>query len=635
MKILLVEDDELFAEKLSNELRNRNYVVEAVSEANIAWDYIRSIDYDLVVLDVDLPDSDGIYFCQKLRQANYQGAVLMLTANDEHALKVRGLDSGADDYVVKTCNLDELYARIRAIHRRPRGFSDSVLSWGDLQLDPRTCQVLYAQKEISLSPKEYGLLELFLRNPQRVFSSGVLLERLWSFEETPGEETVRTHIKRLRRKLKQAGVESIIENVYGMGYRLIATPEPEPDSASKETQAECLNPDSPEGLSASFLETSAARKAEARKAAISALDKFRDVLSQRLAMLDQFLMTIERSDRPQQTQARQAAHKLAGSLGMFGLTEGSRLSRDIDTLLQSPNKPDSPTLEKLLRQLHQAIDPILVSTALDYHSLAPLEATAIATAPSTELSSVLVISNDQTWVSNLTAASRVNVQTALPEEIAQQDTLQSLRADLVLIDLPAFSEDALGWRCLKQLTADHPALPMVVLIEPDTFQMRLDVTRCAQSCKCLPRTMPIQKIVDSAIAWYRTQSIPQLHLLVVDDDPAMLKAIEHHLADENIRVMTIDTPHQFWDTLCQSCPDLLLLDYEMPGINGIELCRIIRADQRWQHLPIMFLSANQDSEIIHQAYQAGADDYITKPLAKSELLIRIRNRVSLNRRLRE
>jgi len=146
----------------------------------------------------------------------------MLTARDTVGDRVLGLDAGADDYLIKPFDLTELLARIRSLLRRSGGAAlPTIYELGELRLDPSSCEVSYGGKFLALTPKEYGLLELFLRNGRRVFSSSQILERLWSLEEPPTEETVRTHIKGLRHKLKAAGAPAdLIETVHGLGYRL-------------------------------------------------------------------------------------------------------------------------------------------------------------------------------------------------------------------------------------------------------------------------------------------------------------------------------------------------------------------------------------------------------------------------------
>jgi DNA-binding response OmpR family regulator len=222
MKILLVEDDERIADALAEDLTDQNYVIDVVYEGNSAWELVEAYTYDLILLDVMLPDIDGVSLCRKIRSQNCTTPILMLTARDTVGDRVLGLDAGADDYLVKPFDLNELLARIRSLLRRSGGVAlPPIYELGELRLDPSSCEVSYGEKFLALTPKEYGLLELFLRNGRRVFSSSQILERLWSLEEPPTEETVRTHIKGLRHKLKAAGAPAdLIETVHGLGYRL-------------------------------------------------------------------------------------------------------------------------------------------------------------------------------------------------------------------------------------------------------------------------------------------------------------------------------------------------------------------------------------------------------------------------------
>jgi DNA-binding response OmpR family regulator len=221
MRILLVEDDERITKALAEALMDHHYVVDVVHDGQMGWEFAESAAYDVIILDVMLPGLSGIQFCQRLRQQGKTTPVLMLTAKDTSADKVLGLDVGSDDYVIKPFDLQELLARVRALLRRGNSALPPVLEWGSLRLDPNSCEVTYAEKLLSLTPKEYGLLELFLRSPGRVLSREIILEHLWSFEDIPGDDTVKTHIKRLRQKLKIVGVPStLIETVYGLGYRL-------------------------------------------------------------------------------------------------------------------------------------------------------------------------------------------------------------------------------------------------------------------------------------------------------------------------------------------------------------------------------------------------------------------------------
>lgn len=220
MRILLVEDDERIADALAEALTDQYYVVDIAKDGQVGREFVEAFPYDLILLDVMLPKLDGIRLCQQLRRNGYSMPILMLTARDTSTDKVMALDAGADDYVVKPFDLQELIARVRALLRRGVTILPPVLEWGNLRLDPSICKVTYNEQVLHLTPKEYQIIEFLLRNTHRVFNRSELLSHLWSLEEPPGEETVKVHIRGLRQKLKLVGAADLIETVYGLGYRL-------------------------------------------------------------------------------------------------------------------------------------------------------------------------------------------------------------------------------------------------------------------------------------------------------------------------------------------------------------------------------------------------------------------------------
>lgn len=221
MRLLLVEDDVQLAASLTEVLETQRYVVDTVKDGESGWCQMQLMDYDLTLLDVTLPCLDGIRLCQRLRSHGYQLPVLMLTARDTSQDKVRGLDSGADAYMVKPFDLSELLAQIRALLRRGSPQSPAALMWEKLSLNPNTYEVSYNHQTLRLTPKEFSILELLMRNGRRVLSRPFILESLWSMQSPPDEETVKAHIKSLRHKLKVAGApKTLIETVHGVGYRL-------------------------------------------------------------------------------------------------------------------------------------------------------------------------------------------------------------------------------------------------------------------------------------------------------------------------------------------------------------------------------------------------------------------------------
>ena len=220
MRILLVEDDDRIAKPLAEDLKKQQHVVDLAQDGLAGWEHTQVTEYDLILLDLMLPRLDGVTLCKRLRASGYSNFVLMLTAKDTTTDKVIGLDAGADDYLIKPFELEELAARIRALSRRPPQMQQPALQHGKLALNPKTRAVTYAGAALNLTAKEYLILEYFMQSPGQVFTRAILLDKLWELGCNSGEGTIRTHINNLRYKLKKAGGQGqFIETVYGVGYR--------------------------------------------------------------------------------------------------------------------------------------------------------------------------------------------------------------------------------------------------------------------------------------------------------------------------------------------------------------------------------------------------------------------------------
>ncbi len=220
MRVLIVEDELRMASLIRRGLVHEGLAADVTSSADEALWMAQAHDYDAVVLDVMLPDSDGFEVCRRLRGADVWVPVLMLTARDSVDDRVAGLDSGADDYMVKPFAFAELLARLRALARRGDPERPAVLTVGDLRLDPATREVARGVIPIALSAKEFGLLETFMRRPGEVLSRLHLLEHAWDFAYDNRSNVVDVYMRRLRRKIDEPFGRDTLETVRGVGYRL-------------------------------------------------------------------------------------------------------------------------------------------------------------------------------------------------------------------------------------------------------------------------------------------------------------------------------------------------------------------------------------------------------------------------------
>jgi two-component system, OmpR family, response regulator len=220
MRVLVIEDELRMARLVKRALEEEGHAVDVCGDGPEGLWMATENPYSAIVLDVMLPGLDGFELCRRLREAGIWAPVLMLTARDEVGDRVRGLDAGADDYLVKPFSLLELAARLRALTRRDDRRRPSVLSEGDLKLDPATKRAWRADTELELSPKEFALLELFLRHPGSVLSRSQIIEAVWDFAYDGTSNVVDQYVNYLRRKVDAPFHRNDIQTVRGMGYRL-------------------------------------------------------------------------------------------------------------------------------------------------------------------------------------------------------------------------------------------------------------------------------------------------------------------------------------------------------------------------------------------------------------------------------
>ena len=435
LKILLVEDDPHSAEILSQLLSESHYTIDSALNAKTAWQYIETYAYDLIILDIILPDSNGIELCSKLRAAGYNPPVLLLTAKDSTNDRVMGLEAGADDYVVKPYNFQELVARIRALLRR---YSDrdtliQELTWEHLHLDLRTNTVTYKQKSLRLTHKEYGLLELFLRYPQQVFNRGALLDQVWSAGEFPSEEAVTTHIKGLRHKLKAAGLPiDPIETLYGLGYRL----KPAPVAATERQDIQSVV------TTNSLSEETLPQIDKSRVLEVIAImtKKLIAILPESIALLRRVAIALDQGNLEADLRydGYVEAHRLIGSMGSLGFPEGSTIAREIEQILKSDfalEQTDTTMLRQLITNLEASTSAPLKKTVTPI--LSTSQSPSYQPQQQSDRSKVMIVDDDPLILNIL----RGLLERWELEVIALQDpqqfwqVLESTSPDLLILDL--------------------------------------------------------------------------------------------------------------------------------------------------------------------------------------------------------
>lgn len=483
MRILLVEDDEVLLNVLLQSLTSQHYIVDAVEDGQTAWEYIQTASYDLILMDVGLPKLDGITLCQRLRTNGCTKPILLITARDASSDRIRGLDAGADDYLIKPLDLGELQARVRALLRRKEVAHTTILQVGELRLDPGNCQVSYAEKLLNLTPKEYSLLELFLKNPSRVFSRAQIIDHLWTLDDPPLEESVKAHIKGLRQKLKVAGAVDWIENVYGIGYRLQPPIESNSELRSNivdildgetERQGEAgkdsignltatgdknaASPKSQEGgktkkrqesaisLSPALSNPPASVEQQFNQAREGLWEQYRGLMTQRLAVLQAATTAVQMKELSEtlRQEAREAAHKLAGVLGMFERDAGTVIARELEDILLG-DKELLPAQEQMLPSLVQKLSDLLNLAEPKLTSDSPIQPTeteqkltSTSSSPSNALAvKVLVVDDDPIFLAALHSMLEPwGIQlTGLDNPLRFWEVLQATAPDLLILDV--------------------------------------------------------------------------------------------------------------------------------------------------------------------------------------------------------
>lgn len=618
MRILVVDDDETLVDILKKSLAELNYAIDTVADGEQGWIYGSTYTYDLIILDWSLPKLDGITLCQRFRQNGYHMPILLLTSRNGSQAKIQGLDAGADDYLGKPFDIDELAARIRALLRRVNSNSRPVLSWGDLQLDPCSGEVTYQGQLLLLTGKEYGLLELFLRHSNHIFSTEEIIQSLWSSVEYPAHATVRSHLRRLRNQLKLAGLhEDPIETVRGRGYCLKLSSQ---FNNSQTPTNPTLSPESKDNKQSRHL-----------AALTSVWEKYRQRNKLQLVTLESAVKalkagTLSENDRE---EARLITHNLAGNIGIFGFDKASQLAKELEQLLQTDISQDTAQLlqlEIIFESLRQDLlikdnpeDNLSQRISFKLREHSPL---------------VLIVDDNTNFTEELTQQATIRgIRTAVaptPESArAWLDGEENQDFPSIVIIKLSFSDfvfnPALRSKYLSLIAEFNlltPSIPVVTIADSDRVEDRLHVARHGSSFYLKQPITPIQVIIFCQRVIERSRD---KKIMIVDDDVDLLRLLPSLLKPWKFQLTTLDDPRQFWEVIQAIDPHLLVLDIEMPHISGIELCQVLRNHSYWRKLPVLFLSIHTDVTLREQVLTNGADDFVNKPVIAKQLAVRILN----------
>ncbi|MCF2970497.1 response regulator [Synechococcus sp. Nb3U1] len=570
MKIVLVEDDQVLAQLISDRLRKEHYVVEMATNGLEGLKLTRVTAADLWIIDIELPKLNGFQLCQRLRQQGIQAPVLLLTARRGETDLLTGFNLGADDYLVKPFQISELLVRVRALLRRPRQLQNTLLSWGVLELSTETATVTYGGKPVSLRPKEYKLLEILMRHGRQILSYEQLFDQLWTLEETPNKESLKAHIKGLRKALKQIDAPlDIIEAIRGLGVRLNPTYE----------TAEPKNSESSSILSQLQ----------------EAWPSFKPKMMERIQLIETALGHLEKGQLSpdRREQARTAAHTLAGSLGTFGFAGGTQLAQELEDGLSFSSESLQRLQEKIL-QLRKE-----------------LEQDPFANPSPRDLSLLLIGSNPETLAILKSFSSQSGIrleQVACPRDAK----LLMGSVNVLLLDLDHPKAEEQGIQLAKRF-----GIPYILVLQEDQLAARIEARRKGAS-GCVISPCPPELLLQTVRRAAQKVNPLWMNVLAVDDDPHFLEILKVMLGNFS-QLTFLQDPREFWPVLQSIMPDVLLLDVKMPHFSGIDLCHAVRTDSRFDRIPIVMITGHPDELSAAGALAIGANDYLSKPIHSQEL----------------
>jgi diguanylate cyclase (GGDEF)-like protein len=349
-------------------------------------------------------------------------------------------------------------------------------------------------------------------------------------------------------------------------------------------------------------------------------ERHRASMLERIGLIERAIaaLTAGQLGEAQCAEARRAAHTLAGSVGTFGFVRASRVAGELELALGHPAAAQAPSLSALLAT---------VRTELRSEVARPVRFPPAE--PTDEQPRVLLVDDDRelcAWIAAEAASLEIDCETAFSPTEARAVCAER-PPTIVLLDL-SFPPDGMAdaYELMSELTAMSPPIPVLVLTVSGAFTDRVEVARRGGR-GFLPKSMLPSEVLDAVVQFLARERLQATRVLIVDDEPAAVAAMRALLEPHEIAVSTLTEPLRFWETLEEVAPELLILDVDMPAVNGPELCRVVRNDPRWSGIAVIFVTAHKDPATIEGLFRAGADDCLTKPIVDTELITRVSNRL--------
>lgn len=488
-----------------------------------------------------------------------------------------------------------------------------IQQWGELTLDGERHILQYNSQSLKLSAFENALLSLLLANKERYYSHSWLLEKLWSVSCPLQETEMQIEIHQLKEKLRSIGIDNLIETVYGIGYRLnldfLKLP-PVTDSKQQQMQA----------LIAKVWE----------RAKPNVLEQINQIQKATQALLNDSL------DEITHKIAEQKAHKLAGSLGTFGSIEGSELAKKIETIFESDIsivRQQMYYLKELVVDLGLLVEQTTGETLQSAKKNNSLR--ALNTKGNRPLYLLLVDAEASVSLQIMARAQAQGIEIAIASHVANaKQLLLNPDYDAVLLQWQSLGNLNGVLDSLLDLSYTLKQLGMMVFSSDLQLVEALSASNLPIRCVFSPQS-PTKAIIEALKRLLKPEGSRSVKVLAVDDDPSVLQNLQILLEPWGLRVATLSNAKQFWETLETVAPEIVILDLEMPHVNGLDLCQELRQDPQWGWLPVLCLTAKNEPQTIERVFSVGADDYVSKPMVASELVTRILNRLERTQIMRQ